>query len=544
MGILDRFIQRIGEAAQPPQTNAPLRKGLTEQAAPVSGSPARAVKTLQIYPFGMLSAMNGYKERQSPLTFWTLRRMSYQTPVLSAIINTRVGQVCSFAHPQRDKFQPGYAIRLRDTSRQPNHVEMKEAQRLSDFIYFTGGEVRRRQRPSFRSFLACAARDSLTFDQDCFEVVPDRVGRPAEFLAVDAATIRLANLGLRGDRSIGEGSISSSAPFVQVIDGAIVTEYDWNELSFGVRNPRTDINVAQYGFSETEMLVNIVTAMLYADEYNLTFFSSGSAPKGMVMFKGSITDEALESFKRQWYAQVAGVNNSWRTPVINADDVQYIDLQKSNRDMEYGRYQDYLVRIACAVFLIDPSEINFQGQNGGAQGVTFESKQEQRVKYSRDRGLRPLLTHIEENLNNCVMYPLNEDFELRFEGLNTPSEDEVSASVRQDVSSFMTVNEARQKVNLPALTGEYAKFGNMIMNQNFMMAVQQEEQAKMMEQQGQGQGQGQPSGKPGQGQPEQGEHEEAPDLWDTHPDEFLNMAKSIANAAPLWADKPTTIRGY
>ena len=53
---------------------------------------------------------------------------------------------------------------------------------------------------------------------------------------------------------------------------------------------------------------------------------------------------------------ITGVMQAWKTPVVEAD-VDWIDLQKNNRDMEYTSWMEYLIKLSCAIYSIDPTEI-------------------------------------------------------------------------------------------------------------------------------------------------------------------------------------------
>src|SRR5690606_37532368 len=153
-------------------------------------------------------------------------------------------------------------------------------------------------------------RDSLIYDQMTFEVVPDRVGRPAEIHAVDASTVRAAGVELEDGQSyVTPDTLSKSdIKWVQIIDNDIVNEFNGSDLAFAVRIPRTDINVQPYGFSELEILVQQVTAHLWAEEYNSRYFSQGGTTKGILNLKGqNIQKEQLDAFRRQWTAQIAGM---------------------------------------------------------------------------------------------------------------------------------------------------------------------------------------------------------------------------------------------
>ncbi len=58
---------------------------------------------------------------------------------------------------------------------------------------------------------------------------------------------------------------------------------------------------------------------------------------------------------------LAGVGNAWKTPILNADDgVEWVSMQSNNRDMEYNEWMNFLLKLACAMFLMDPAEVNFK----------------------------------------------------------------------------------------------------------------------------------------------------------------------------------------
>lgn len=135
-------------------------------------------------------------------------------------------------------------------------------------------------------------------------------------------------------------------------------------MAFCVRNPRTNIDTQPYGFSELEQLITQVTSHLYAEEYNSKFFSQGGTTKGIINLKTDPTGignrEQLASFKRQWMAQVNGLTGAWKTPVVQIPDgIEYINVSQSNREMEFEKWMNYLVNIVCAIYQIDPAEVNF-----------------------------------------------------------------------------------------------------------------------------------------------------------------------------------------
>ena len=249
--------------------------------------------------------------------------------------------------------------------------------------------------------------------------------------------------------------------------------YPW-ELCFGIRNPSTSIWANGYGCSELEELINVVTSMLWSDEYNRRFFSQGSAPKGFFRVKGTNNEAALQQFKQQWQSMITGVMQSWKTPVIEAD-VDWIDLQKNNRDMEYSSWIEYLIKIACAVYSIDPSEIGWDISRSNGNGGLFEGSQEQRLKHSKDKGLYPLLKFLQRKLNKYIVEQINPDFELVFVGLNGLTIEEELKMDIDKVNSFMTVNEAREKYEMKPLEGGDAPNNSaFFQNKNAQAMAQQQ----------------------------------------------------------------------
>ena len=279
-------------------------------------------------PFSYSFMGYGYKERFSALDYSKLRAISYADPIIAAIIQTRMNQVAAFAVPQANKYKIGFKIQMRDKDKNASKVGRSKAKEIEQFILACGfpesfdDTVERRKRDSFEMFLRKIVRDSLTFDQLNFEVVPRNNGQPAEFIAVDAGTIRLT-ADKRDILDATYGTQSKADPLIladmmvrapnaqdhqakhprlcQVIRGQIVTTYDEWEMAYGIRNPRTDILANGYGFSEIEQLISTITAHINAETYNKRFFSAGSSIKGVLAFEGQVPPDQLESFRRQWH---------------------------------------------------------------------------------------------------------------------------------------------------------------------------------------------------------------------------------------------------
>lgn len=199
---------------------------------------------------------------------------------------------------------------------------------------------------------------------------------------------------------------------------------------------------------ELEQLIQIVTAHLYAEAHNRNFFTQGLGTKGLLHIKGdNITRAQLEAFKRTWFSQVVNTRNAFRPPIIGlADEVKWIELSQSNKDMEFDNWMTYLIRIATAVYNIDPAEINFDISKVKVSTLN-ESSSDSRMKASKDKGLNTLLDYVENIVNDKILKRWNPElaakYKFAFVGLDAESRQEEIERLKSEVQVWKTVNEAR-----------------------------------------------------------------------------------------------------
>lgn len=430
---------------------------------------AQDPKALFWDPFAIIEQL-GYKDRPSQITYGTLKAMAWKVPIIHSVIQTRVNQVASFAQVQHDRYQLGFRVKTRETTKEPTKEERAWIKKMESLLMQTGVTENPRGRDGFKEFLKKLVWDSLVYDQMCFEVVPTRAGLPGEWYAVDAATIRRADT---TSTFIDEDKVNAIR-YVQIYEGLVIAEYTQEELCFGVRNPRTDIRLFGYGVSEMEMLIPAITSLLYAWEYNQRFFSQGSAAKGIINFKGVVPEHQLQAFRRHWYQMLSGVENAWRTPITNAEDLQYINLQQSSRDMEFNAWMDFLIKVSCAMYSMDPAELNFKYGNTGQRSTLQESNNKEKITESKERGLRPILKFVADCLNQFIIWPINPNFELEFVGLDAITRDKAIELAERQSRVYLTVDEIRAQDDLPPLPDGK---GEVILNPVYLQHASMKEQA-------------------------------------------------------------------
>lgn len=441
------------------------------------------VKSMLVDPLQLASSF-GYKDKIATISYDVLRAMA-KTHIPKAIRDTRKEQVQTFCVPQKDQYSSGFVIepkRKSYTALEEKKLSKQQEQRIADIIEFIlncGNTENFWTGDDFSTFTGKIIDDSLTMDQATWENRRDRAGRLVEFFATDGATFRVADAFDTDGEKIQNDRVSliqGYAPsHVQIYQSNIIQEfYPW-ELAFGVRNPTTDIRLVGYGRSELEDMIQTVTSILNADLYNSNFFKVGSAPKGILKYSGNISANVVEDFKRQWQSQVSGVMNMHKIPLINADKLDFINTHVPNKDMEWSKYQEFLIKICCALYKIDPSEIGFPMQGSAEAKPMFEGNNEARLKYSKDKGLKPLLKKYESWLNKWVISQLDPTMQLRFVGIEDEKgeKDELDMDIQKG-SNFVTINENRKKYNMDPIDG-----GDIILNPTFTSAKAMAEQSAM-----------------------------------------------------------------
>lgn len=426
----------------------------------------------------------GYWDKPAAISFDVLRNMA-RAPMVRAIINTRKEQIAEFTKPQPDQYSKGFIIRPKKIGIDDIKIsseDKRQIETLTEFIVSGGVDTNRWSQDSFEVFIRKIVEDSLVLDQATFEVVQTRVRKPYQFFATDGATYRYVDTyKSSGGPGAESGKVDGFLPsYCQIYQGRIISEfYPW-ELSFGIRNPQTSIHKYGYGKSELEDLVQTVTALLNSDTYNSRFFQVGTAPKGALMVKkaGGLNSDVLSEFRREWFNTMSGVDNMHKTPILDAEHMEWLDLQKNNRDMEFSKYQEYLIKLTCAIYKISPEEVGFPIEGTGSGGLGGRGGADSEREYSQDKGLKPLLRSVQGWINKWVLGPLADDkFELIFVGLDSMTSKEEEERLVQAVQNYMTVDEVRELKGLKPLPD---KKGAIVLSPIMLQQMMADQQNEMM----------------------------------------------------------------
>lgn len=432
----------------------------------------------------------GFKDSKGVLSFSVLRRMG-DIHIVKSIVSTRVEQIMNFMDFSEDEQKEGFTIRKKKSlfstgDEKLTNEDKKKISKIVDFLEKGGWTDKWDNVDSLQEFVSKIMSDSLTLDQLAFEMVRNRMWELQKFRAVDASLIRfLDSVDPRQREGFEQYRFKGHLPrYCMVWDEMIlhnpitkepILYYPW-ELGFGIRNKTSDVRRNGYGVSELETLVNIITWILWGFSYNANFFSQGSQPKGFINIKNpNISNSTLQEFRQAWTQTMAGVGNSHRTPVINGIDLEWVDLQKlSNRDMEFNEWIKFLIIMTCSVYRIDPSELGFNFKE--SQQIFGQDGQRERLKHSREKGLKPLLIFLQGVITKYIVSELDENYEFVFTGIEVEDEE---AQVKLDSEKLSSGMVAMQDIFKKYNGRDFDPEKDIILNQVYQGMKQAEEQNKM-----------------------------------------------------------------
>lgn len=431
----------------------------------------------------------GFKDSKGILSFEVLRRMG-NIHIIRSIVNTRIEQIQNFLHFSEDDQKEGFTIRkktslFKEEKKEISSAKKKKIEEIVEFLMNSGFNEKWDNIDDFQTFVRKIAFDSLTLDQLAFEVVRDKGWNIKKYRAVDASLIRfLDSVDPKQRERLEDYRFKGYLPrFCMTWDEQILINpttkepilyYPW-ELGFGIRNKSSDIRKNGYGTSELEILVELITGVLWSIQYNMNNFSIGSTPKGFINVKNAnISDSNLNEFRQAWSQMMTGVRNAKRTPVINGIDLEWIDLDKSNREMEYQEWAQFLVIMVCSVYRIDPSELGFSFKN---QAQLFgQDGQKARLQHSREKGLKPILIFLENIITKYIVSEIDEDYEFVFTGIEVEDEE---TQVNLDKTKLESGMVSMQDIFKKYSGREFDPENDIILNQVYQQAQSSKQQQEM-----------------------------------------------------------------
>lgn len=300
---------------------------------------------------------------------------------------------------------------------------------------------------SFRTLIEPIVEDLLVLDAGVIEKERTLAGQLVHLWPVDGGTIRV-NANWDGN--------PDEYRYFWYPDYEARASFKNQDIVYMMANTRSHTPV---GLSPLETLRLTIEAELYGHEYNRRQVT-GAAPDGVMDLGEGVTLQQVREFRAFFESEVAGQGAIGF--ISGSKDAKWIPFRASNRDMQFLEWQVYLVRKIAAVFGLSPQDL----------GVTFDvnrSTAEIQLQVSEDRGLRPLMSLIQDYLTEEVVWdssyggPEN-NLAFRFTALNlreTTAKAEIN-KLALSGTPWKTVNEARIEDGRQPLKGD--EYDDLIMS--------------------------------------------------------------------------------
>lgn len=422
MGMLDRLfgLDKIIESQVEAQTTK-LGKTITEhldsqmtKAASAVAPSQPKVMRYQVDPLNQNSLYNR-KKPDSSVPFEVLRKFSIQHEISRAAINYRKRQLSRLDWD------------IVTASEDQTTLNPTDVATVKLFFKNIGGAGNK-----YRKFINRLVEDLLVLDAIALYNQRTNGGQLYTILPIDAATIRL-----RVDQS-GNTPLPPEAAYKQVIRGQVVAEFTTDEMIYDMMNPRTN---SPYGLAPLESLMIIVSSSLKAGLWNLSYLTDGNIPEGFFGVPKEWTPQMIKDFQANWDAVMAG-DEAATAKLKFTPEGSYTPAKKQS-DMAWEQFNDWLMKVTCALFDVQPSEIGFHPNKGGLGGAGMA---QQASTTSDEKGLEPLAQFVEEIFTEVIQVELGyENLAFHFSGLDKDKDAKTEAEVNEIKlrSGQVTLNELR-----------------------------------------------------------------------------------------------------
>ena len=384
----------------------------------------------------------------------TLRKIATENIVPRMIINQRQSDIARYATHSAYPWRPGWRIELMDTGKHPSASEMRDIRDAERYIHNCNRESAysdARERDAahlapFADFLKAAVNDSETYDGWAIYTDMDRAGRIKSFANLPAGNIRLAHPrnGFKGDPT----------KFAALVDdtGNPITSFTRDEMTWRVRNPRTDASIFGYGWPEIEQATTLIGAFQDAIDLNAATFNKSAIPNGIILLMGDFWNaDQIDLLTRAQQNMKMGVSKAWGIPVMGVPeggDVKVLPMNDlKGYDVRYKDHMNMVAGISCVVWQFPVTRFGFftSGHTQDSQPLPDESVEIQGVD---DPGLPARLLFIQDTINQYLLWPNWPHLRFSFQRID-PKTDNREYEARKLARTW---KESRAEADLPSLT--------------------------------------------------------------------------------------------
>lgn len=294
---------------------------------------------------------------------------------------------------------------------------------------------------TFRTLQELVVDDLLVYDAGAIVKNYSRLGKLAELYHLPGDELRIYR---NEDRTIPD---PPEPAYVWEEDGMIRAEFTRDELMYIMQNPQSN----GYGMSPLEVAAYVITASVFAEEYNIDFFKNSNVPPGVFHLGKDITEEQRGLFQQMWENEVRGRGGLHRMLFISgSEDPKFIPIQPhSNREMQMMEYLKWTLAVKTSCY-------GLSGQDIGFVVDYHRTTSETQAGISQARGVRTILTLLEQYYNTEIVKKEFDfdDVKFAWQDIDTTDEEKESRIDAVDIQNgVLSRNERRKKLGLKPIDG-------------------------------------------------------------------------------------------
>jgi HK97 family phage portal protein len=294
---------------------------------------------------------------------------------------------------------------------------------------------------SFRILLELLLEDILIFDAGALVKNYNYHGDLAELYTVPGQEVKLYR------NEDGTAPASPEAAYAWEDKGVLRAEFANDELLYITQNPQH----TGYGLSPLEVAAYIITASLYADEYNIEYFKHSNVPPGVLNLGESVTEDQRAIFQKMWENEVLGRGGAHKIVFASGSDkMQFIPMRvQTNQDMQMMEYLKWTTSVKCACYGLCPQDIGFTLDFGKAN---LESQ----VELSKARGVNNLLNLLQSYFNEEIVKTEFKFTDVKFAWNTEDAKENIQGAQIDKIdidTGVISINERRTKLGLKPIEG-------------------------------------------------------------------------------------------
>jgi len=285
-----------------------------------------------------ISKKKDWLRKPSSISFWVLRKVALTDAIIRICINVIKKTVS----------QSKWQIKVKDRYKKDKKAEKTYAAEIEEaYLLF---EEMNENDENMRMLLDRVIDDILTLDAWAIEVIRSRDWTKIVWLnSVDAETIRpVVN---------DYWNAPWKVAYKQFIGDKEAAAFDRDELIYLMANPQNSLAWYWYWLSPIESIMMQVQASMEAEMYNMKTFSSNNVPAWLLDL-WDVTEEEAEWVMATWNATVIWNTEAMKFMWGSWADRKYTPFQKSNKDMQFSQYIEWLSRLKLATYWLTAQDAN------------------------------------------------------------------------------------------------------------------------------------------------------------------------------------------